>query len=232
MVWDFSADAAKSASPTLCFIIWITAFKVVSWLSLDSLKKKPKTQKWSSELFSSWLTTSMTPWELQPEYPAICLLLNFSSNCLRPNKYGKTEKAPHWKWISQYFETCVTLSENSHAASHGLQENTQQSPGGAGGLHPTEPFSHTFCLLTLSSKPGWETCFVRWGGWLLGEVVNNQHIGPMHSITEGSGKRQCSLILLIYLHSRSWRFKRKKKALGAQSTMPPKLFWCQQRLSS
>lgn len=46
MLWDFSADAAESASPVLCFIIWITAFKVVSWLSLD-LKKEKKEIVWA-----------------------------------------------------------------------------------------------------------------------------------------------------------------------------------------
>lgn len=47
MPWDFSADAVEPASPTLCFIIWITAFKVVSWLSLDLEKKEKKAIVWA-----------------------------------------------------------------------------------------------------------------------------------------------------------------------------------------
>lgn len=47
MLWDFSADAAESAPPALCFIIWITAFKVVSWLSLDFKKEKKMVIVWA-----------------------------------------------------------------------------------------------------------------------------------------------------------------------------------------
>lgn len=47
MVGDFSSDAAESASTTLCFIIWITAFKVVSWLSLGLKNKKENMVVWA-----------------------------------------------------------------------------------------------------------------------------------------------------------------------------------------
>lgn len=47
MVGDFSSDAAESASPTLCFIIRITAFKVVRWLSLGLKNEKENMVVWA-----------------------------------------------------------------------------------------------------------------------------------------------------------------------------------------
>lgn len=177
-------------------------------------------------------------WDLQTKHPAIYLFLKFSPSCLRPKKYGKTEKAPHWKSTSWWFETCVILSVNSFAVSHGLLENAQQSLSGAGGLHSGErALSPHFsaCWHSVQRQVSGRLCFVRWGGCLRGDMVDNWCVGPMHGIMEKplpSGKGQCSLVLLIYLHRSSWRFQWKKKASGAQSTMPPKVFWCQKRLTT
>lgn len=223
MLWDFSADAAESAPPPLFYYMDYS----LQSCEMAFFRFKKRKKMWLSELFSSW------PWDLQTKHPDIYLLMNFSPGCLRPNKYGKTEKASHWKSTPWWFETCAIVSENSFAISHGLLENAQQILAGAGGLHLTEPFPHTFLAADIKFKGrSLGDLFCQRGGCLLGDMVGNWCVCPMHSIMKCSGKGQCSLALLIYLHSVSWRFKWGNNALGAQSTMPPKVFWCQKRLRS
>lgn len=161
----------------------------------------------------------MTLRELQPEHPAFCLLLNFSSSCLRPNKHGKTETAPSWKSTSQYFETCARLSENSCPVSCGLQENMLQNPAGAGGLHPAEPFSHTFPSVDIKFKARLGDLFCQMGWVALGEVVDNQHVVAPRTASPSALERDSTALYSLFIYTvtrRDLNEKRKRWEPRAQ----------------